>query len=218
LKASADSAFLAELGIGEADTAEGYLFPATYEFHLDAEPREIVKRLVGESNRRWAAIHAQHSADLERLERQLGWGRRAVMILASMVEKEAAVDEERPLVASVFINRLTDPNFRPKRLQSDPTSAYACIAFPQDVPSCSEYAGRPTPAINHDPKNRYSTYVNDDLPPGPIANPGERSIRAVLSPAAGKYLYFVAKGGGRHTFSETLDQHNDAVRKLRSSP
>ena len=79
--------------------------------------------------------------------------------------------------------------------------------------------GAPTSAgfgsINHDAANRYSTYTQSGLPPGPIANPGEASLRAVLAPASTRYFYFVAKGGGRHTFSETLGAHNDAIRRAR---
>jgi UPF0755 protein len=116
----------------------------------------------------------------------------------------------------VFLNRLEDPNFKPKRLQSDPTAMYACYAEPEVVPACAGFTGKATPAINRDPHNRYSTYVNEGLPPGPIGNPGESSIEAVLAPSTTKYLFFVAKGGGRHSFSETLDQHNEAVKKLKA--
>src|SRR5262249_12349151 len=139
-----------------------------------------------------------------------------IVTLASMVEKEAAVDEERPLVASVFFNRLRDPAFTPKRLQSDPTSAYGCLTVP-DIGSCRSYAGRVTPEMNADDTNPYSTYRHDGRPPGPIANPGEKSILAVLAPAESRFLYFVARGEGRHTFSETYAQHSEAIRHGRAS-
>jgi UPF0755 protein len=217
LAASADPALLAELAIATpaapAESAEGYLFPATYDLGLDSDPREVVRRLVAEADRRWAALAGKHVETAERLHASLGWGRRELVTIASLIEKEAAVDEDRPLIASVFVNRLADPAFKPKRLQSDPSSAYGCVAFPDDAPSCAGYAGKPTPAINRDPKNRYSTYVHDGLPPGPIANPGVKSLEAALEPASTRYLYFVAAGGGRHAFSETLDAHNDAVHK-----
>lgn len=218
LAATTDALQLDKLGIERAgsvgaESAEGYLFPATYDFPKDADPREVLQRLVKEADRRWEAILAQRKDGFAALRATLGWGRREVLTLASMVEKEAAVDEERPLIASVFLNRLLDPGFHPKRLQSDPTSSYGCIAWPAEAPSCAQFAGKPTPAINTDPRNRYSTYVRAGLPPGPIANPGARSIEAVLAPAATKYLYFVASGAGRHTFSESLDAHNDAVRQ-----
>jgi UPF0755 protein len=222
LRASADPILLDELGIERggavgAESAEGYLFPATYDFPLDSDPREIVRRMVAEADRRWAALTAQQASGFTSLKATLGWGRREVLVLASMVEKEAAAAEERPLIASVFLNRLLDPAFKPRRLQSDPTAVYGCVAAPTEAPACAGFTGKASPVINKDPQNRYSTYSHDGLPPGPIANPGAASIEAVLVPAATKYLYFVARGGGRHTFSESLDQHNDAVRKLRTA-
>ncbi len=215
LAASADPALLGELKIGPAESAEGYLFPATYDLGLDSDPREIVRRLVAEADKRWEAIAARHPDGAERARASLGWGRREIVIVASMIEKEAAVDEDRPLIASVFVNRLLDPEFKTHRLQSDPTSSYGCIASPDDAPSCADFAGKPTPAMNRDAKNRYNTYTRPGLPPGPIANPGVKSIEAALSPPATRFLYFVATGGGRHTFSETFDAHNDAVQRGR---
>jgi UPF0755 protein len=222
LRASADGLLLDELGIERggtvgAESAEGYLFPATYDLPLDADPREVVRRMVAESDRRWLALSAQHASGFASLRGTLGYGRREVLTLASMVEKEAAVADERPIIASVFLNRLLDPTFNPRRLQSDPTAVYGCLAAPEAIPACAGFTGKVTPAINRDPLNRYSTYIQEGLPPGPIANPGAASIEAVLAPAATKYLYFVAKGGGRHTFSEGLEQHNEAVRKLRAA-
>jgi UPF0755 protein len=218
LAASGDPTLLAELGVAppgasSVESAEGYLFPATYDFGKDTDARDVVRRLVAESDKRWQALSTKHAESLAKLKGQLGWGRREIVIVASMIEKEAAVDEDRPLIASVFVNRLVDPDFKPKRLQSDPTSAYGCVAFPQDAPSCASFAGKPTPAINRDPKNRYSTYAREGLPPGPIANPGSKSLEAALSPPPTRYFYFVAAGGGRHAFSETLDLHNDAVHR-----
>jgi UPF0755 protein len=218
LAASADPALLAELGVAppgasSVESAEGYLYPATYDFGKDTEAREVVRRLVGEADRRWQALAGRHAEGMARLQKSLGWGRRELVIVASLIEKEAAVDEDRPLIASVFVNRLTDPDFKPRRLQSDPSSAYGCVAFPAEAPSCADYAGKPTPAINRDPKNRYSTYAHNGLPPGPIANPGLKSLDAALDPPTTRYFYFVAAGGGRHAFSETLDAHNDAVRR-----
>lgn len=218
LAATADPVLLAQLGVAPAGTstvasAEGYLFPATYDFGKDSDPREIVRRLVAESDRRWATLSARHEASAAGLAAKLGWGRREITIVASMIEKEAAVDDDRALIASVFVNRLIDPDFKPKRLQSDPTSAYGCIAFPLEAPSCAGYAGKPTPAINRDPKNRYSTYAHNGLPPGPISNPGVKSLEAALEPAATRYFYFVHAGGRRHAFSETLGAHNGAVRR-----
>jgi UPF0755 protein len=130
-----------------------------------------------------------------------------------MVEKEAVVTEERPMIASVFLNRLRDPSFR--HLQSDPTSLYGCYAMGDAIPACKDFDGKPSGAINRDPNNVFSTYVTPGLPPGPVANPGSPSIDAVLAPADTTFLYFVARGAGRHTFSESYDDHNAAVRQLR---
>jgi UPF0755 protein len=218
LSASADPALLAELGVAppgvsSVESFEGYLFPATYDFGKDSDPKEIVRRLVAESDRRWHALAGKHEESLAKLRTSLGWTRREIVVVASMIEKEAAVDEDRPLIASVFVNRLLDPEFKPRRLQSDPTSAYGCVAFPHEAPSCEGWSGKPTPAVNRDAKNRYSTYAHNGLPPGPIANPGVKSLEAAMSPPPTRYFYFVHTGGGRHTFSETLDLHNDAVRR-----
>jgi len=215
LAASADPALLAELAIAPAESAEGYLFPATYDLGLDSDPREIVRRLVAETNKRWEALAARHKDSAQKLAATLGWGRREIVTVASIIEKEAAVDEDRPLIASVFVNRLLDPEFKTRRLQSDPTSSYGCLAWPAEAPSCADFAGKPTPAMNRDAKNRYSTYTHPGLPPGPISNPGARSLEAALAPSATRFLYFVATGGGRHTFSETYDAHNDAIQRGR---
>lgn len=215
LEATVDPDFLNELGI-EGDSAEGYLFPSTYELFTNSDARDVVRKLVTEMDVRYQKLEARHPEGAQELRRSLNFGKREVLVLASIVEKEAAVDDERPLVASVFLNRLKDERFLPKqRLQSDATTAYGCILMPERIPSCAGYAGKVTPAMNNDAANPYSTYRHSHLPPGPIANPGEKSIEAVLAPAKTKYFYFVATGGGRHTFSETLDQHREAIRASR---
>jgi len=218
LGASADPILLEALGVPSApgrspESSEGYLFPATYELKLDTPAGEVVERLVTESHVRWRRIAAKHEEAIARLASSLGWSRAEIITMASIVEKEAAVDEERSIVASVFENRLLSPSFTPKLLQSDPTSGYGCLAARDEAPSCASYVGKITPAINRDKLNRYSTYTREGLPPGPIANPGERSIKAVLEPADTKYLFFVAIGGGKHKFSETLEEHNRAVHR-----
>ena len=215
LRATESPQILSDLGVpgpagGAPESAEGYLFPATYDLALDTPPEEVVGTLVGEANRRWSRLALTHEDALTDLEKRLGYGRREVMILASMIEKEAAKADERPIIASVFFNRLTDPTFTPRKLQSDPTSGYGCLSAPT-LASCAGFDGKITPRMNQDKQNRYSTYVIEGLPPGPISNPGTSSIAAVLDPSNTKYLYFVAKGGGRHAFSETLDEHKRAV-------
>jgi UPF0755 protein len=137
---------------------------------------------------------------------------RDVVTLASIVEKEAASDDERATIASVFLNRLRDPDFKPKLLQCDPTAAYGCLVAPEKAPSCAGYSGRVTPAINNDPANPYSTYKREGLPPGPIANPGAKSLEAAMAPATTRFLYFVARGEGHHTFSENYEAHTAAIK------
>jgi UPF0755 protein len=209
-----DRALLRELGI-EGASAEGYLFPASYGLLADSDAHEVVRVLVAEAKRRLLSALAAHPGRLAELNRDFGFHERDVLILASMIEKEAQVPEERMLIASVFFNRLRDPAFRPARmLQSDPTASYGCIALGADIASCAGFHGTVTPALLRDPSNPYNTYRHAGLPPGPIANPGEASIEAVLTPAASDFLYFVAKGAGRHTFSRTFAEHREAVETL----
>ena len=216
LAATVEPELLRELKIPAA-TAEGYLFPATYAFADDSDPREIVRRLKAELDHRLEKLKASYPDFPGATARELGFSQHDVLTMASMVEKEAQSPDERPLVASVFVNRFRDPSFLPKppRLQSDPTSGYGCLVDGGKLPSCAGYNGKITAEMVHDPENRYGTYRNGGLPPGPICNPGERSIAAAVQPADTKFLYFVAKGGGKHTFSATAAEHQAAVDKLR---
>jgi len=211
LLATTDPALLHDLGVS-GDTAEGFLFPATYDLSLDSDPREVVRRMKHEFDRRWDVVSRAHSATLNDVMTSASLGVRDVVTLASMVEKEAAVDEERPIIASVFLNRLRDPAFHPKRLECDPTASYGCLVAPEKAASCAGFTGKATAAIEHDPDNAYSTYTHEGLPPGPIANPGARALEAVMAPAVTRYFYFVAKGDGHSTFSETYEAHSGAVR------
>ncbi len=210
LAATEDPALRESLHV-EGPTLEGYLFPATYDLPRDGDPRELVKRMVTTFQKRYMALEEKHQSGLADLTTSLGWGRREIVILASMVEKEAAVDEERPLIASVFLNRMRDASFTPKLLQCDPTAGYGCLVG--DPPGCAEYDGKVTHALVADAQNPYNTYKHEGLPPGPICSPGARSLEAVMDPAITSYLYFVAKGARRHTFSATLSAHNAAVHK-----
>ncbi|MET0593367.1 MAG: endolytic transglycosylase MltG, partial [Polyangiaceae bacterium] len=217
LDATVESSLLSDLKIA-AGTAEGYLFPATYDLPLDSDPNQVVTRMANEFTKRYERLTRDNAQGTETLRQKLSWGPAEIVTLASIVEKEAAVDEERPIIASVFLNRLTDASFTPKRLQSDPTSAYGCVAMPERISSCRSYTGRVTPEMNADDTNPYTTYRHEGLPPGPIANPGEKSLQAVLVPAETRHLYFVARGGGHHTFSDTYAQHNEAIRRNHGSP
>jgi len=215
--ASFNPAYLNTLEL--SDSAEGYLFPATYDFKEDSDPRVALYTLVREAKRRFAEVFKSETAGYERLKGDLGFDERSMVTLASMVEKEAAREEERALIAGVFLNRLTDPNFQPRQvLQSDPTAAYGCRRLRATIPSCAAFGGKITPAMLRDPLNPYNTYTHPGLPPGPISNPGLGSLKAVLRPAETDYLYFVAVGGGRHAFSRTYAEHQRAYAPNPSNP
>jgi len=206
---------LHELGV-QGPSAEGYLFPATYGLLLDSDAHEVVRVLVTEAKSRLQKLFQAHPGRFEQLTKDDAFSEGDVLTLASMIEKEAQAEEERPQIASVFFNRLHDPDFRPARmLQSDPTASYGCVIRSGDIPSCAGFRGAVTPAMLRDPANPYNTYLHAGLPPGPIANPGEASIEAVLAPAQTDFLYFVAKGGGRHTFSRTFTEHREALESPR---
>ena len=191
LTLSRDQRFLTSLGV-KADSLEGYIFPDTYLFPRDFGERRILKVMVGVLNRVFTS---------ERLWRakEIGFTRHQVITLASLIEKEAKEDEERPLVSMVYHNRLR----KRMRLQCDPTIIYAMgEAFRGDL--TRQDLSFPS---------SYNTYLHVGLPPGSICNPGEASLQAALYPAEGKFLYFVSQNNGRHHFSVTLEEHNRMVRR-----
>lgn len=209
-----DQKLLPELGI-RGPSAEGRLFPATYTFGVDTDPRAVVRRLVKESDLRYGELRATLAAepDLTRL----AFGDEETFILASIVEKETGIGSERPRVARVFLNRLLYPEAGTLgRLQSDPTAAYGCAVDPNSSPSCGDFTGKVTSEMLSDSANRYNTYRRPGLPPTAIANPGELSLRAVLAPASGDDFYFVADGAGGHIFSSNFEDHHNAVVRLRA--
>jgi len=217
LAAMRDRALLARLGI-EGDSAEGYLFPAQYGFALESPPERAVERMVATFRARTAELFARHAA-LENGASTAALSAREIVILASIVEREARVPDERPTIAGVFSNRLLDPSFKPRRLQADPTVAYGCLVAGERVPSCREFDGRRiTAAMVRDPENPYSTYRHEGLPPGPICNPGMAALQAAVQPEPHTFLYFVAKGGGRHAFARSLDEHNRNVHPQAEQP
>lgn len=184
-----DDQFLGSLGI-PGSTAEGFLFPETYLFAASSKPGEIIR-----------VMSRQFRKVLGELEKEVPLGKRDLLetvTLASIVEKETSLPEERPLVAAVFLNRLR----KGYRLQSDPTVIYGLEDFDGNL--TRRDLAKETP---------YNTYLIRGLPPGPIANPGRGALYAVLKPAAVDYLYFVSRNDGSHHFSLTLEEHNRAVRE-----
>jgi len=190
LKAAADKALLKRLGI-DAPTAEGYLFPDTYFFEKGVAPQTAVETMIA---RFWETFDTRWRARAG----AMGLGVHQVVILASMIEKETADPDERPLIASVFYNRMK----RHMRLESDPTVIYGIRDFNGNL--TRKDLDTPTP---------YNTYRRRGLPAGPIANPGAAALKAALYPADTRFLYFVARRDGTHQFSTSLEAHRRAVRK-----
>jgi len=182
------------LGI-DGNSVEGYLYPETYRFRRDTAPDEIISRMHAELIERWS------EADREALGAS-GMTLHQVVTLASIVEKETSVPEERTLVAAVFRNRLA----LGMALQTDPTVIYGIFS------TRGTFDGN-LRRIDLQTDTPYNTYTRRGLPPGPIANPSMESIRAVLTPARVPYLYFVSRNDGTHAFSSTLADHNAAVRR-----
>lgn len=187
LKACRDPDLLARLHI-QGDSVEGYLFPATYNLALGSNEEQLIGQMVERFNKAYAGLTCGGEAG--------GRNQREIVTLASIIEKEAVAADEKPLIASVFCNRLR----LGMPLQSDPTAVYGVRAFGGKVTRAD--IGRRSP---------YNTYLVTGLPPGPIGNPGSEALRAALHPASTNYLYFVARQDGTHQFSRTLDEHNRAV-------
>ena len=209
-----DPAFLKEQGI-EGETAEGYLFPDTYRLKKPTPARKVVETLIRQHRIVYEELAKQNAKTLARWKKELGWGDREVVVLASIVEKETGVPEERPRVASVFYNRLTLPGFPSRRLETDPTIRYGCTIPLEKSEACRKWdpAGRLFRAQLDDVDNPYNTYQHPGLPPGPIANPGRAALAATMGPESSQYLYFVAKDDRSHVFSKTYEEHARWVQK-----
>jgi len=187
--ATADTALIADLA-PQATSLEGYLFPNTYEFTRTQSMRDMAAEMVKQF--RQVATQIGLSQDPQK-----------TVTLASIIEKETAVAEERPEVASVYANRLASHI----PLQADPSVIYAELLR-------GAYGG----ALHHDDMqfdSAYNTYRHAGLPPGPIANPGKSSLQAAMQPAPTQFYYFVSDGNGHHHFSSTLEEHNRNVAALR---
>ncbi len=181
----------------KATLVEGYLFPETYSFPAHTTARQAITSMIDRF--REMVERLQKTVPLSSWPRDL----HDTTIVASLIETEAAHSDERPLIASVYLNRLG----RNILLQCDPTVIYA-------LDLANRYRGSLTLADLRF-KSPYNTYVNPGLPPGPITNPGYASLQAAVQPASTKYLFFVRTTEGRHTFSETLAAHNRAVAAYR---
>lgn len=183
-----DKDFVTALGIN-APTVEGFLFPETYQFPKGLSEEAMIKNMV-------SRFREALTDDLKMRAKTFGFSINEVVTLASVVEKETGVAAERPRIARVFLNRLK----KGIMLQSDPTVIYGIKDFNGNL--TKKHLLTETP---------YNTYRKRGLPAGPIANPGIESVRAVLYPEDGQYLYFVSKNDGTHYFSRTLSEHNRAV-------
>jgi UPF0755 protein len=186
---TADTSLISDLA-PNAKSLEGYLFPATYEFTRTESMHDMLAAMVKQFREVAASIGVNANVQ-------------EIVTMASIIEKETAVSDERPLVASVYYNRL-DRNIA---LQADPSVIYAELL-------AGTYGG----ALHHEDlqvKSAYNTYRYPGLPPGPIGNPGKTSLQAAMHPASTDYYYFVSDGNGHHRFANSLEEHNRNVSKLR---
>jgi UPF0755 protein len=178
---------------------EGTLLPETYKFPRGTTREQVIQRMQQSQKRVLAEIWERRNTDIPvKTPEQL-------VALASIVEKETGKADERSRVAAVFVNRLRQK----MKLQSDPTIIYGLVGGKGTL-------GRPIKRSEIMQPSPYNTYVIDGLPPGPIANPGRASLEATANPARTRDLFFVADGTGGHAFTETYDQHQKNVAKLRT--
>ena len=188
-----------EVLVGEVDVPpEGSLLPETYKVPRGMTRASLVEKMQRAQTQAIDALWPQRQKGLPVKNK------REALILASIVERETGIAEERPLVAAAFTNRLK----KGMRLQSDPTIIYGIVGGKGKL-------GRPIRRSEIKRKTAYNTYRINGLPPTPIANPGRAAIAAVLNPADSKAIYFVADGTGGHVFAETLAAHNRNVRRWR---
>lgn len=192
--------FLADRPAGA--TLEGYLFPDTYTLDKETTARVLVGRMLDNFAARVLPAWSSRQPSLNLTLHE-------ALTLASIVEREAQVPSERPIIASVYLNRLREGML----LQADPTTQYALVKGNQRPPG--GYWKRELSREDLAFDSPYNTYKYPGLPPGPICNPGLASIQAVLQSAQTDYFYFVAKGDGSHVFAKTLAEHNENVQLYR---
>jgi UPF0755 protein len=208
--ATSDTALISDLA-PDAKTLEGYLFPNTYEFTRMQTMQEMAAAMVKQFRQvaKEVGLTDAHTVDIKNTAAQSNDAQsndvQQTVILASIIEKETAAPEERPLVASVYYNRMT----RHGALQADPSVIYAELLQ-------GTYSG----ALHHRDmqfNSDYNTYTHPGLPPGPIGNPGKSSLEAAMHPAVTDYLYFVSNGNGHHRFARSLEEHNKNVAAYRKA-
>ncbi|MFZ0951622.1 MAG: endolytic transglycosylase MltG [Candidatus Sulfotelmatobacter sp.] len=201
--AQSDTALIADLA-PDAPSLEGYLFPDTYEFSRMQTMHEIAATMVRQFRQvanQIGLIDVAHGGGFAVSHIPLPI--ETTVIMASIIEKETAVAEERPLVASVYYNRLA----KKIALDADPSIIYAELL-----------AGTYTGALHHDDmrfNSPYNTYTHTGLPPGPIGNPGKSALEAAMNPAQSDYYYFVADAAGHHRFARTMEEHDKNVAAYR---
>ncbi len=201
--AQSDTALIADIAPG-ATSLEGYLFPNTYQFSRMMSMQEMAAAMVKQFRQvaRQIGLITPTDAGVQFITR-IPLPVQTTVIMASIVEKETAVPEERPLVASVYYNRLA----KNIALDADPSVIYAELL-------AGTYAG----ALHHDDMrfdSPYNTYRHTGLPPGPIGNPGKSALEAAIHPAQSDYYYFVADAAGHHRFARTLEEHDKNVAAYR---
>lgn len=190
--------FVAKLGFNpEMKTLEGFLYPDTYHFNKTMSAEDMIRQMVHHANQMWTK-QDDAAASVQ------GLSRYQVVTLASIIEKETGAPDERPMISSVFHNRLK----KHMKLQSDPTTIYGMWERFQGKIHRSDLQ-EATP---------YNTYTVPALPAGPISNPGRDAISAALNPATTDFLYFVSHNDGTHQFSRSFEEHNRAVQKFQLDP
>lgn len=186
--------------LGESHSSlEGYLFPETYELTKYTDAKTLISNMV----KRFFVVYNEvfPQAIIH------GWSRHQIVTLASIIEKETGAPQERPLISSVFHNRLQ----KKIRLQTDPTIIYGKAEQTGKIEISITRADLNTPTP-------YNTYVIEGLPPGPIANPGKEALLAALKPTTSDYLFFVSQNDGTHVFSSDYKAHQRAVQKFQLNP
>ena len=192
MKLATDRDFLNSYDI-EAKSIEGYIFPDTYKIPKGVLPEDALGSMIDKMREKFSYELLSRMDEIDMSENE-------VLTLASIIEKEAIVDSERPMISAVYHNRLK----KNMLLQADPTAIYGIKSSREKI--TREDLLRATP---------YNTYKIKGLPPGPIASPGLKSIEAALYPANVPYIYFVSLDDRSHRFSKTLEEHMQAVKQYR---